>query len=836
MDKTQIDPALLQYETATTDIPIDPALFAIEQVVNDVRQGRIRLDEEAPSPGEAPDEPHHQQHHHHDIAHEHEGIQLDDHEIDPALREIVNSLTNAQQSSHITSTLSHAQAADALHAHLTDETEREHLQQSLQTTLDDLSHASFGYDSLFAPQSPLASTSFDTTLDTKRRGRGRPKGSKNKPKPGEPFPPPSPEPAPKRRKGRPPKKRSPEEQAELDRRKAEKEAGITKQKGRPRKYPGFLVREMRLKKNRGSSEMAARFRALQEGRLDPEDGAGRDGEADQDGYAEWQVGDQSLLDVVGELEDPEGGEAGDGQGEEPSARALGLGRGDEGMRGVFGLEESGRRVHPASFSSHLLFLSSPSRLSHRPHFTILPLSQVDPACLLSPLPPPAQVALLGHIMLLPVALSLLSFLGLSSAAPLSSRQADNSTSSSNASSNSSSTGGASAADLTVVKFATLAESLEASFYQAALTKYGPQDFQQAGFVDGQLVFDQLTVIMSDEQTHLKTLQAVAQSFGSSTSDVDSCQFNFDTALASVSSFLATARVLEYVGIDAYVGGTTLIDDKSLLVSAAEIVTVEARHNTILNTFNSTSTSCLRHGTRSKLTAVHSPEGSAIANAFDMVLTPQQVLSVAAPFISGDCDPATALGLTPTPALTITNSGTVTAGTLLSFAGSGLDDANTSTQVGDLYLSLPHLLLTLTEPVLQHGRRRSQPGARLPDELLHGAFRNRRCCQTPLSANIVNQDETLIVAGPIVTFIDTIANLESEVRRFDKTGLRIDRSDQLLLGQDSNVSANSSSNSNSQTIIITEKIVEEIVTSKGIKNRVYGGQGGAIPLGWLPQPV
>lgn len=40
-------------------------------------------------------------------------------------------------------------------------------------------------------------------------------------------------------------------------------------------------------------------------------------------------------------------------------------------------------------------------------------------------------------------------------------------------------------------------------------------------------------------------------------------------------------------------------------------------------------------------------GSSIPSAFDMVLTPQQVLSVAVPFISGGCDPVAALGLTRT---------------------------------------------------------------------------------------------------------------------------------------------------------------------------------------------
>ena len=35
----------------------------------------------------------------------------------------------------------------------------------------------------------------------------------------------------------------------------------------------------------------------------------------------------------------------------------------------------------------------------------------------------------------------------------------------------------------------------------------------------------------------------------------------------------------------YIGATTWIGDPSRVVSAAEITTVESRHNTILNTFN-----------------------------------------------------------------------------------------------------------------------------------------------------------------------------------------------------------------------------------------------------------
>jgi hypothetical protein len=43
---------------------------------------------------------------------------------------------------------------------------------------------------------------------------------------------------------------------------------------------------------------------------------------------------------------------------------------------------------------------------------------------------------------------------------------------------------------------------------------------------------------------------VAESLGGNTADIDTCQFNFESALSSVESFLATARVLEFVGVDA----------------------------------------------------------------------------------------------------------------------------------------------------------------------------------------------------------------------------------------------------------------------------------------------
>jgi hypothetical protein len=90
--------------TADQDIPIDPALYAIEQIVNDARKHKARQDGEDETRRAVAQVPDHDGH---DDSRgggdgqvgegEGSGIGLLDEEFDPALREIVNSLTNAQQ-------------------------------------------------------------------------------------------------------------------------------------------------------------------------------------------------------------------------------------------------------------------------------------------------------------------------------------------------------------------------------------------------------------------------------------------------------------------------------------------------------------------------------------------------------------------------------------------------------------------------------------------------------------------------------------------------------------------------------------------------------------------
>lgn len=109
---------------------------------------------------------------------------------------------------------------------------------------------------------------------------------------------------------------------------------------------------------------------------------------------------------------------------------------------------------------------------------------------------------------------------------------------------------------------------------------------------------------------------------------------------------AVARLVENVGVTAYLGAANLISDPVLLTGAGSILTVEARHQTILNVLNS---------------------GTAIPQAFDLAFTPNEVLALAGPFISG-CD----VGVTANPPLTITNNGTVSPGTLLTFSSPALN--------------------------------------------------------------------------------------------------------------------------------------------------------------------
>jgi len=268
----------------------------------------------------------------------------------------------------------------------------------------------------------------------------------------------------------------------------------------------------------------------------------------------------------------------------------------------------------------------------------------------------------------------------------------------------------------VLKFADVLEQLESEFYDQALNKFKSGDFEQAGFASSQLPLQQFEVIQSDEVAHSTAIRSVLKSLGKD--PVDTCKFDFGGALSDVATMAATARVVENVGVGAYLGGATLIDDVVILDAAASILTIEARHQTVLNILNG---------------------ASAVPQAFDIPLTPSEVLALAGPFISG-CD----LGIPANTPLSITNTGTIGPGTRLEFSATSIDGTVSEDtlfcqmMLGGASTSLP---LPFKDCVV-------------PDDIDGPVAIWITRDNQPLINNVRDRATTQQVAGPAMAFIDT----------------------------------------------------------------------------------
>ncbi|KAL2146581.1 hypothetical protein VTI28DRAFT_3472 [Corynascus sepedonium] len=177
-------------------------------------------------------------------------------------------------------------------------------------------------------------------------------------------------------------------------------------------------------------------------------------------------------------------------------------------------------------------------------------------------------------------------------------------------------------DIDILQFALTLEWLEATFYQQGFAQFPATDFQALGLQQEQI--DALLKVGKTEEEHVVLLQSAIAQAG--VQPVQPCTYNF--GFTDAAGMVATAAVLESVGVSAYLGAAALVSDGSILTTAGSILTIEARHQTF----------------------IRAASGSIpVPQAFDTPLSPKQVFSLAAPFIES-CPEGSNLILTAFPTL------------------------------------------------------------------------------------------------------------------------------------------------------------------------------------------
>ncbi len=203
--------------------------------------------------------------------------------------------------------------------------------------------------------------------------------------------------------------------------------------------------------------------------------------------------------------------------------------------------------------------------------------------------------------------------------------------------------------LTRPRSALTLEWLETTFYQQGFAKFPQSDFLSLGLTQ-QEVNDLINVGQS-EQEHVVLLQSAIAQAG--TQPVQPCTYNF--GFTDAKSMVATAAVLENVGVSAYLGAAPLVSDGGILSTAGSILTVEGRHQTFVRLAS---------------------QVAAAPNSFDTPLSPKAVFSLAAPFIAS-CPGGSNLAITAFPTLTMAagaNTQAIAAGSTLQLQSSASANA------------------------------------------------------------------------------------------------------------------------------------------------------------------
>ncbi len=121
-------------------------------------------------------------------------------------------------------------------------------------------------------------------------------------------------------------------------------------------------------------------------------------------------------------------------------------------------------------------------------------------------------------------------------------------------------------DIRILNFALTLEYLEAAFYKEAL---------EAGKLSGRTL-DFAKLVAEHEAVHVKTLKGALGKKA-----VKSPTFDFKGTTMDQGKFQQTSLVLENTGVRAYLGQAPIIKNPKYLVVASKIVTIEARHASLI---------------------------------------------------------------------------------------------------------------------------------------------------------------------------------------------------------------------------------------------------------------
>lgn len=201
-------------------------------------------------------------------------------------------------------------------------------------------------------------------------------------------------------------------------------------------------------------------------------------------------------------------------------------------------------------------------------------------------------------------------------------------------------------DVTILQYALTLEHLEAKFYHQALKNLSKKDFADAGFAPA--IRQRFGEIGGHEIQHVQFLEAALGADA-----VQACTYDFGAGVTDVKSFIATAQLLEGVGVSAYLGAAALITNPDYLTAAGSILTTESRHSAWVQSS----------------AALSDPAGA----AYDVPTNFNQTYSLAAPLIVSCPSSNAALPVVAFPALSLSPATNLQPGQTISVSGEGVQD-------------------------------------------------------------------------------------------------------------------------------------------------------------------